>query len=289
VPKHILLTFDIEEWFQVENLKAVIRRSDWELIDTSVEKNSSRILEQLKYFEIPATFFVLGWVAERHPDLIRKISDLGHEVACHGYDHDLATSLDDGELFGDIRKAKGILENITGKGVYGYRAPSFSVSDKLLHHLKRLNFLYDSSYNSFGLNNRYGKLDGSLNEIAKDCFLAENGIYEIALSNVSLFSLNVPLAGGAFFRLFPFFVFKQLVRKKIARDGIYNFYLHPWEFEPEQPRMKNIKFNYQFRHYYGLKNTGTKFNKLVEFLKYQGCEFSTIKNYVDKIVKKTGA
>ena len=275
------MTFDIEEWFQVENLRDAIQKKDWWEIRSTVENNTNRIIEILEELGINATFFVLGWVAEKEPELVRTLNMHGHEIASHGFDHKLSYSLSDHDLQFDIQRSKVILEEIIGKDVTGYRAPNFSVDERLIKILQQLGFRYDSSYNPFKLNKRYGTLqlpEQSEKTISK----LNNSFYEIPLSTVKLLGQHIPMAGGAYFRLFPSFIFNNLVRKKVKQDGFYNFYLHPWEFEPEQPRIKNIPLNYRIRHYTGLKKTGKKLEALIKMLKSFGCEFVTLGEYVHR-------
>jgi len=279
-----LLTFDIEEWFQVENLKRAIKKADWETMQSSVEKNTTIILDLLAQHQIPATFFVLGWIAEKNPKIVRTIAGQGHEIGCHGYGHDLADKLSGEQIRTDIQESRDLLENITGKKVRGYRAPSFSINDQILKTLKELDFLYDSSFNPFKLNTRHGTIYGLGQKIAPGCYLTDSGLYELPLSTLYANKLTIPIGGGAYFRIYPGWLFRPLVRYKLKREPLYNFYLHPWEFEPGQPRIKNIKLNYKFRHYYGLKNTEKKFTKLLIFLKKSGCKFMTMEEYVDRIM-----
>jgi polysaccharide deacetylase family protein (PEP-CTERM system associated) len=277
--KYCLLTFDVEEWFQVHNLNGVISRADWENKKSSVIKNSKHILTILKKHNVKATFFVLGWVAERFPELIKNIYSDGHEIASHGYDHDLVYNMNYDTIREDIIKSKKILEDTSGSKIIGYRAPSFSVDDRLIEILKELSFQYDSSYNAFRLNNRYGDIsmpDANDGDIIK----FTNGLYEIPVSSLNMFGTNIPMGGGAYFRLLPLSIFTSLVRLKLKQDGLYNFYLHPWEFEPDQPRIKKIRFDYRLRHYTGLRQTSEKFEKLIKYLKRKNCEFLTIKDYI---------
>ena len=282
--KICLLTFDVEEWFQVENLKGAIKRSDWDKKSSSVQKNSFKILGLLEKYQIPATFFVLGWIAKNIPAVIKEIFAQGHEIACHGYSHDLANQLPSQKIYDDISDSKQILENAISNKVLGYRAPSFSINDQILTILKEIGFLYDSSFNPFKLNSRHGQIHGLGKKIASGCYLTDSGIYELPLSTLYFYKIVIPLGGGAYFRIYPLWLFKPLVKYKLSRDPVYNFYLHPWEFEPEQEHIKNIKLNYKFRHYYGLKNTENKFEKFILFLKNINCEFLTMEQYLNRII-----
>ena len=278
-----LLTFDIEEWFQVENLRSVISKEDWDKQTSTVAQNTHKILEILNKYQIPATFFILGWLAERYPQLVEEIRDSGQEVACHGYGHDLAYDQRDEDIVNDISHAKEILEKITERPVYGYRAPNFSINDRILSHLKTLGFLYDSSYCPVRLHHRYGTLNGLDEKIAPDLYKTDSGVFEIPVATVSIAGKNIPIGGGAYFRIYPLWLFKRFVSWKLKSEAVYNMYLHPWEFEPEQEQVKNIKFDYKFRHYYGLKKTANKFEKLIKFLKDKECIFQTMHRYVEGI------
>ncbi len=280
-----LFTFDIEEWFQVENLKGAITREDWKSKKSTVEKNTEKILDILDKHNIKGTFFILGWIARENKKLIKLIADRNHEVACHGFSHDIAYQLDQEKLYSDILKSKTMLEDICEQKVIGYRAPSFSISDQVLNILKSLNFKYDSSYNPFKWNSRYGHIDTPLKKITDGCYQTEQGVFEIPLSTLSYLNLNFPVGGGAYFRIIPFFIFRRLVKMLLKNKNFYNFYLHPWEFEIDQERIKNIKWQYKFRHYYGLNKTEVKLEKLISFLKESGCKFLTVSAYVNQIKK----
>ncbi|MCD4692537.1 MAG: DUF3473 domain-containing protein [Calditrichales bacterium] len=280
--KYCFLTFDIEEWFQVENLKSAISYAEWKSRPSSVERNTDRILSLLNMFNIRCTFFVLGWVAERYPKLIRKISEAGHEVASHGYSHELTYTLNNKDISNDVCKSKQLIEDITGQAVTGYRAPSFSVDDRLIDVLKELAFDYDSSYSPFKLNNRYGVINRPLRKEGT-IYRFDNGLIEMPLSMLKMGNWNIPVSGGAYFRLLPLTLFKGFVKQIIKKDRFYVFYLHPWEFEPDQPRIKNIRLNHRIRHYTGLKHTEQKLERLIQFLIDFNCKFLTMQDYVNEI------
>lgn len=284
--RYCFLTFDVEEWFQVENFKSVISQSEWKDKKSTLEQNINDILTLLEKHSIKSTFFILGWVAEKNPDLIKKIHKAGHEVASHGYAHERVNLGRETEVVYDIKKSKSILENIINVRVNGYRAPNFSVNDRILDYIKDLGFIYDSSYNPFRLNPRYGKLEKLGNKVAFGCYKTVNGIFEIPLSCYDFSGIQFPIAGGAYFRIIPFWIFRQIVKKKIKQEPVYNFYLHPWEFEPEQERVKNIRGDYRFRHYYGLRRTAKKFEKLIIYLKNQNSEFLTIGDFIERLPKR---
>jgi polysaccharide deacetylase family protein (PEP-CTERM system associated) len=277
------LTFDVEEWFQVENFKGAIARHDWKSKKSTVEKNTEKILGILDKHNIKGTFFVLGWIVKENKELIKLIAKNNHEIACHGFAHDIAYHLNQDILYSDISDSKTILEEICSQEVVGYRAPSFSISDDVLEVLKRLNFEYDSSYNPFRLNSRYGQINSPLKKFSNGCYQTEQGIFEIPVSTLSYLDLDIPVGGGAYFRIMPFFIFKRLVKTLLKSKSFYNFYLHPWEFEVDQERIKNVEWHYKFRHYFGLERTEMKFEKLINFLKNSECKFLTVKEYVNEI------
>jgi polysaccharide deacetylase family protein (PEP-CTERM system associated) len=277
--KYCFLTFDVEEWFQVENLKQHISRQDWDTKPSSITKNTQRILGILAEHDIKATFFVLGWIAEKYPSIVKEISSAGHEIASHGYGHDLTYILNDQSIQNDIKKSKQLLEDVTGHTINGYRAPNFSIDERLMDLLKTQGFVYDSSYLPFKLNKRYGRVE-RIKEDEHGILWHENGLAEIPISMGWLGSFKFPASGGAYFRLIPFTFFRYFVGQILEIKPFYNFYLHPWEFEPEQPRISNIKLNYKIRHYTGLSRTASKIEKLIKFLKDNGCRFITISDYL---------
>ena len=152
------MSVDVEDWFQVENLKPVIARSTWDSRERRVERNTMRLLEVLGENQASGTFFILGWVAERHPDLIRRIADAGHEIASHGYGHELLYNLTESEFRADVERSKKLLEDTTGQQVVGYRAPSFSITDWAVSVLQEMGFEYDSSVFPTVAHDRYGRL-----------------------------------------------------------------------------------------------------------------------------------
>ncbi|GAB4334282.1 MAG: DUF3473 domain-containing protein [Calditrichia bacterium] len=271
------LTFDVEEWFMVENLRAVNPKEVWESRNSTVLKNTQKILQLLKEQQVKATFFVLGSVAEDNPQLVPEIIAGGHEVASHGYGHDLTFQLTDDELRDDLARTRDILSAQSGAPISGYRAPNFSVNDRVISLLKELGFAYDSSYNPFALNKRHGSINGELQPAGNGFYRTPQGIFEMPISTTPFLMENFPIGGGAYFRIMPLPIFKRLVKSRLKRSGHYNFYLHPWEFEPEQPRIKGISLNHAFRHYYGLQNTIKKFSRLIEYLKRLNCQFKTLK------------
>ncbi|MEN6484431.1 MAG: XrtA system polysaccharide deacetylase [Syntrophobacteraceae bacterium] len=288
VRKHILLTIDVEDWFQVENFKSYIPFSSWPSCESRVEHNTHRLLDLLDATEglpgsagpIRATFFVLGWLANRIPHLVREISRRGHEVASHGYNHDLCTHLPFDALRKDLADSKQELENIVGKAVNGYRAPSFSVNGDVLTILAECGYSYDSSYNSFRGNSRYGRLDLVRNGNGIASKLSP-GLYELPISNLRLGNRVIPTGGGGYFRLIPAPLFNRAARYILNMEKAFLFYMHPWEIDPEQPKVKQAPAVSRFRHYVNLNKTLPRLKNLVWEL--SGCRFVSCHDYLMQV------
>ena len=393
----ILLTIDVEDWFQVENFKQYIPFPSWPSYELRVEKNTHRLLDlldsqqsavrgrrsvstnstspdnvsdsfrqrriALSHFHprlpspgtggqegtektkrssqscLPrrwepsywgksclrksspkATFFALGWIAERLPNLVREIHSRGHEVASHGYLHNLCNQQSHEELKKDLIDSKKLLEDIIGAPVFGYRAPSFAINNDILKIIEDCGYLYDSSYNSFAMHSRYGKVDlpqknnkgiafpisetsnsqpsndnqlsamsyelpsssndYQLSAMSHELYLHRR-FYELPISNLKLGNHIFPWGGGGYFRLIPFPVFKMGVQSILRKQGTYLLYLHPWELDPEQPRVKDAPAFFKFRHYINLSKTHSKLLRLIR--SFQHCHFVTCSQYLSTI------
>jgi len=276
-----LLTFDIEEWFQAENLRLVFPRAHWDRIPRRAAAATRSILELLAERRRRATFFVLGWVAEREPALIREIADLGHEIAAHGHGHVLPMQLTGAEFRDDVLRARKVLEDITGQPVRGYRAPSFSLNHEHLTILSECGFRYDSSFHPFTLHDRYARLDGLGAPLRPGVHPIDGRMMELALPVERWGWLQLPISGGGYFRLYPGALFRRLVRRAIARDGHYLMYLHSWEFDPGLPRVKVPGFGYGFRHYNNLRRTLPRMRQLIAMLDTLGAVFVTAGEFLD--------
>ncbi|OQX09287.1 MAG: polysaccharide deacetylase [Desulfobacteraceae bacterium IS3] len=261
----ILITVDVEDWFQVENFKNWIPFSSWASREIRVEKNTHVLLDLLDSRR--ATFFILGWLAERFPALVREIYDRGHEVASHGYDHHLCNRQTRADLTNDLSDSKKRLEDIIGAAVTGYRAPSFSIDNDILKIIEACGYGYDSSFNSFGMHGRYGKADLSQFERKGIAVKLSENFYELPVSNVKLGNKILPWGGGGYFRLIPFPIFRAGVRQILKTDGAYLFYMHPWEIDPGQPRVEEASLSYKFRHYTNLKKMQAKLSAVFETFK----------------------
>jgi polysaccharide deacetylase family protein (PEP-CTERM system associated) len=280
--KNILLTIDVEDWFQVENLRPWFPPSGWGTFPLRVEKNTHRLLDLFDRFSgnrIKATFFVLGWVAVRVPELVREIDRRGHEVASHGFGHIMCRQLDRKALEQDLRRSKDLLEDIIGKEVKGYRAPNFSINDQALKCIQFVGYKYDSSYNSFDKHGRYGRIS------ANDCKTKGITIHlgkefrELPISNLLLGGQTLPWGGGGYFRFIPLSLFKAGVHKILNHSDTYVFYMHPWEIDPDQPKVRQVKGLSRWRHYINLEKTYTRLSRLIE--SFKGSNFITCSRYME--------
>jgi polysaccharide deacetylase family protein (PEP-CTERM system associated) len=266
----LFLTIDVEDWFQVENLKSVISFTDWVSYKERVSDNVKILLEFLDEYDTKATFFILGWQAERNLSLVKAIHLKGHEIASHGYSHKLISLQTPKEFEKDIIKSKAVLEEITGQRVLGYRAPSFSVTEWSIEIIKEAGFTYDSSYcpASLSLNPRYGVLKLKHHCKSSHIFRFPNGLWEFPVGVLSFLGKSLPWGGGAYFRIIPYPLFKAGLRKIQNNDfNGYVFYLHPWEIDLGIPRIKGVRWDYRFRNYYGINKTMNKLRRLLREFK----------------------
>ncbi len=285
--KHFLLTIDVEDWFQVENLRPWFPMENWSSQESRIEASTRSILDMLgsKRDEqgntLQATFFVLGWLAHRMPSLVREISAAGHEVASHGYSHQLCVGQPASELHRDLERSKKVLEDILGSAVHGYRAPSFSISREVLALIREAGYSYDASYNSFALNSRYGRLSADVYRRKGIAMDLGEGFYELPLSNLRIWGRSLPCSGGGYFRLLPEMVFKRAVQRILATQDAYHFYIHPWEVDPGQPMQNQIPVLSRFRHYVNLKETLPRLGNLLDSFLY--CRFCSCRDYLESI------
>lgn len=266
------LTIDVEDYFQVNAFAKYVCQNSWDSFPLRVNENTRRILDILDSFSFKATFFILGWIAERCPELVKEIHRRGHEIACHGYGHQLIYNIGPEAFREDIRKAKHILEGLCGERVQGYRAPSYSITGKSLWALDILieeGFTYDSSifpviHDTYGIPDapRFPHIikrqSGSIKEFPMTTFLIRMGKREYRL----------PIAGGGYLRLFPAELIKRGI-EKINNQDIQPavLYFHPWEIDPDQPRIRS-GLKSRFRHYTNLHKTTDKLRHLMSSLKF---------------------
>lgn len=255
------MSIDVEDWFQVENLRRGVPRDTWDSRESRVERNTDRMLEILAERKVKATCFILGWVAERFPDLVRRIHAAGHELASHGYGHDLIYSLSHEQFREDIRRGKRIVEDLCGVPLRGYRAPSFSITDWAIDILRDEGFTYDSSSFPTVAHDRYGKLTGMTSGVP--IVEIRPGFHEVCVSCWNVGKKGVPWGGGGYFRLFPYALFRKGVRSILASGMPYVFYIHPWEIDPGQPRVDGLKRSHAFRHYVNLGRCERRWSTLL--------------------------
>jgi polysaccharide deacetylase family protein (PEP-CTERM system associated) len=256
------LTIDVEEHFQVHGFENVVDRSAWDRYPSRVVANTRRILRLLAEYDVRATFFVLGWVADRYPDLVKEIATSGHEVATHGYWHELIYRQTPGEFAADLCQS---LEAISraGHGLrpVGYRAPSFSITNQSLWALDVLRehgMVYDSSIFPLAAHDRYG-----INNAHRFANQIGSGLWEFPVSTIRLGKRNWPVAGGGYFRLFPLWITRQAIRHLNNQGQPAVIYLHPWEFDPHQPRISGAPWLSHFRHYVNIDKTESRLKALL--------------------------
>jgi polysaccharide deacetylase family protein (PEP-CTERM system associated) len=259
------MSIDVEDYFHVAALSNVIRPEQWDSLPSRVEQNTERLLELFAKHDVRATFFVLGWVAERFPDLIKKLSAHGHEIASHGYSHQLVYNQTPETFRDETYRSKNLLEDITGKPVQGYRAASYSITKESLWALDILSeagFTWDSSIFPIR-HDRYGIPDSPS---APYSIETDNGniIREFPLTTAHVGGLSIPAAGGGYFRQFPYPVFKYLFRNASGfGQRPQMFYLHPWEIDPDQPRYNDASWFSRFRHYTNLDRCYYRLERLL--------------------------
>jgi polysaccharide deacetylase family protein (PEP-CTERM system associated) len=257
------MTVDVEDYFQVSAFDHFVARERWDQFESRVCGNTERLLGLFDERRVKATFFVLGWVGERFPHLVRRIAAAGHEIASHSYAHRLAYELTQAEFRDDLRRARGVLEDASGLPVVGYRAPSYSVTSRSMWVLDLLieeGYLYDSSIYPIH-HDRYGIPDAPRHhyQIARP----SGAIWELPGSTVRHLGQNFPIGGGGYFRLLPYAWTRRGIRRVNRAEGKpVIFYIHPWEIDPDQPRIRATPLS-RVRHYRGLSKTEPRLRRLL--------------------------
>jgi polysaccharide deacetylase family protein (PEP-CTERM system associated) len=256
------LTVDVEEYFQVAAFESTIPRERWDSADSRVEFNTGRVLDLFASRGVKGTFFVLGWIAERHPSLVKRIVADGHELASHGYDHTRVHQQTREQFAADVTRTKAILEHMGGVEVRGYRAPSYSINGKniwAIDVLQDAGYLYSSSIYPIR-HDLYG-----MPEAPRFPFrFRPDGILEVPVTTLSLADRNLPCGGGGYFRLLPYPLFRWALRRVNEvdqRPGL--FYFHPWEIDPDQPRIQGAPLKSRFRHYTNLATMHSRLELLL--------------------------
>ena len=256
------MSVDVEDWFQVSAFESTIARSSWDSLDCRVARNVERILAMFAEANIKATFFTLGWIAERYPHVVRSIVSAGHELASHGYSHVRATEQSEREFREDVTRTKAMLEDLGGVAVNGYRATSYSIGSRnlwALDELQRAGYRYSSSIYPIR-HDLYG-----MPEAPRFAFRTRPGaILEIPITTIDIGTKRIPCGGGGFFRLFPYAWSRwalQRVNRRERQPGV--FYFHPWEIDPQQPRVANAPLRSRFRHYLALERMEPRLKQLL--------------------------
>ncbi|AWL05268.1 XrtA system polysaccharide deacetylase [Massilia oculi] len=262
------MTCDVEDYFQVSAFAPYIDRASWPTRECRVEANMERILALYERHGVRATFFTLGWIAERYPAMVRRIVAAGHELASHGYGHLRASDQSRAEFDNDIRSSKALLEDIGGQAVVGYRAPSFSIGHA---NLWALDALHDAGY----------KYSSSIYPIAHDHYgmpdaprfafypNGPDGLLEVPITTVKLAGRNLPAGGGGYFRLLPYALSRWMMEKVNREDGEPAlFYFHPWEVDPGQPRPEGLGAKARFRHYVNIDRMERRLEQLARDFKW---------------------
>lgn len=273
------MTVDVEDYFHVAALSGSIKRNTWDKLASRVEKNTDELLDIFDAASVSATFFVLGWVAERYPGIVKSICDGGHELACHGYSHQLIYKQSPKVFADETRKAKAILEDVSGRSVRGYRAASYSITAQSIWALDILldaGFEYDSSIVPVA-HDLYGFAGA---EVFPHRLTVPNGrsIVEFPPSTIKILGKRIPIGGGGYFRIFPYWFSKWglgTVNRKF--DLPFSFYLHPWEIDPDQPRVRT-GWKSRFRHYTNLDKCKHRLIRLLSSF-----EFATMQSVIDDL------
>lgn len=257
------MSIDVEDYFQVSAFASHIRREDWDTLPCRVERNVDAILGLLDEADAKATFFTLGWIAERHPQVVRRIVDNGHELASHGYGHQRASDLTPAQFRDDITRAKTILEDLGGVAVRGYRAPSFSINQNnwwAVEELHNAGYVYSSSI--YPVQHDHYGMPGAPRFPHRPN--GDGGILELPPSTLPLMGRNLPAAGGGWFRLLPYAMSRWMLRRVNVRDQApCMFYFHPWELDAGQPRQTGLPARTRFRHYVNLQRMPGRLRKLL--------------------------
>jgi len=245
----LLASFDIEDWFHAENLKPSLAGADWNALEPRVERNTHELLDILALAHAKATFFVLGWIARRHPQLVRYIVAAGHEVASHTDMHHQLHTLSRSQLVADLARARDSLEQITGRRVLGVRAPAFTITDQALDCLAEAGYWYDSSFYAFRMHDRYGRLETRINP-EQPVVEVRPGLLELPLTRCVVGPVALPWAGGGYFRLIPYRLYRWGVAREL-KSRPFMFYFHPWELDAEEVPPPDLPRAMKFRAYVG--------------------------------------
>jgi len=255
------MTVDLEDYFQVSALSQQCPASTWHQQQLRIEIGTNLLLELFEQHQVKATFFILGWIADNAPHLVKRIAEQGHEIACHGQGHQRVSQLTPTQFHQDIYQAKSTLEQLTGQAVIGYRAPSFSIDDNnrwAFENMRRVGFEYSSSTYPIK-HDHYGVPDWP-----RFPYEVIDGLIEIPLTTMLLGAKSYPIAGGGYFRLVPYALSRWAIKRYHAKEQrSCVFYLHPWELDVDQPIVQGIDLKTRFRHYVNLKQVQPRMHRLL--------------------------
>ncbi len=263
------ISIDVEDWFCANNISEIINIREWGQCESRIKQNTSKILSILEKRSVKATFFILGWIAERFPEIVVDINGEGHEIATHGYSHSLLTRITPHEFEDDLCKSIEIIGRHADQDIIGFRAPSFSITRATFWAfdiLRKYKIRYDSSIFPVKFHPDYGVPD-----VPKGPYKVNDDLWEFPLSCFNIFGENVPCSGGGYFRLFPYLFTRYGIRRCNNDGRPVVFYLHPWEVDPDIPRI-SLSFIKKFRHYNNLNKTEKRLERLLDDF-----EFTTIK------------
>jgi polysaccharide deacetylase family protein (PEP-CTERM system associated) len=293
-----VLTIDVEDYFHVSAFERHIRPDEWDHFPSRVMDNTHKILDILDEFDVKATFFILGWVAKRTPDLVREIARRGHEIACHGYEHRRIYTQTREQFRADIRRSKALLEELIGEEVLGYRAPSYSISLSTFwafDELYEAGYRFDSSifpvrhdfygiadwprFSGYAIPTEHGDWRVS------DCSdRGEQGLLEVPITTLRIGRKNLPIAGGGYFRLYPYCLSRWGLKRINEQEAKpFVFYFHPWELDHTQPRITGVGLKSRVRHYLNLEKTVGRLRRLLEDF-----SFGTIREFQSSMSQDKG-
>lgn len=265
-PVRNVMSIDVEDWFCVYNLSRLTPFTDWPRQESRVEQSMQRLLDLFDRYNVEATCFVLGWVAEQHPGLVREIERRGHEIATHGYSHRLLTHMTEEEFRVDLKRSLEVLNSQARQPVQGFRAPSFSVTSQTpwaAAVLEECGLKYDSSVFPLGMHPDYGVPDAPLGQ-----YWLNDKVIELPMSCAEVGRWRVPCSGGGYFRQYPYALSEHLMRRCNKQGRPVVFYLHPWEIDPGQPWINQLPYLKHVRHYRNLHRTEERLERMLEQFRF---------------------
>jgi len=275
--KNFFLTLDLKEWFHLEYLKPFVQKESFIFVNDLndfLDKNN-----------ITITIFVLYDIAKKYPLIIKELRSKGHEIALHGYDHELLYNLSPNKFEKQTIEAKDYLENLISEPIIGYRAACFSMDEKKLSILNKIGFMYDSSYIKFSQHNLYNEFKIDDFKKISDFIYEKNNFYEFEIPTFKFFKFNIPISGGGYFRFFPYLMYKTIFVNHISFFNNYIFYVHPFELNYKKFDLPNVPFKYKLRFNIGRKNNLNNLKSFILLLKNKGFKFSNIKEYIINLQK----